>query len=70
MSKGTDIIGNRYGKLVVIEKVQNNPSKWLCQCDCGNQSIVFRSNLVRGLTKSCGYGMWKKKHGKYGTPDM
>lgn len=34
-------IGNRYGKLLVIEKAikpEGRPkgAYWLCQCDCGN----------------------------------
>ena len=34
-------IGNRYGKLVVIERVPKPEGRpkgayWLCQCDCGN----------------------------------
>ena len=26
----------------------------LCRCDCGEESIVFASNLRRGTTRSCG----------------
>jgi len=55
-----DITGNRYGMLVVIEKVngeferkRNTGAKWLCKCDCGRIIKVKRSSLVRGLTKSC-----------------
>ena len=29
-------------------------SRWLCQCECGNQTIVNSGSLRRGLTKSCG----------------
>ena len=29
-------------------------SMWLCQCDCGNDTIVESSNLITGNTKSCG----------------
>lgn len=25
-----------------------------CVCDCGNTSVVYKCNLVRGFTKSCG----------------
>jgi hypothetical protein len=29
-------------------------SKWMCICSCGKETLVFKSNLVRGHTKSCG----------------
>jgi len=50
-------IGNRYGKLVVLERAENNKygdAQWLCQCDCGNQTIVKGVSLRNGHTKSCG----------------
>ena len=51
-----NMIGERYGKLVVVslDKVENNVSYWKCICDCGNYTIVSNSNLVTGNTKSCG----------------
>ena len=51
------LIGKRFGKLVVVEQVESSPSgasRWLCQCDCGNQRIVLGYNLNRGTTVSCG----------------
>lgn len=29
-------------------------TKWLCECDCGNKTIVTQKNLCNGNTKSCG----------------
>lgn len=54
-----DEIGNRYGKLVVIEQAGSvaGQAVWLCQCDCGNQHVVIGGNLRRGNVKSCGCGM-------------
>lgn len=52
-----DIENKRFGRLIVIKKVKienTKNSKWLCLCDCGNQTIVFRQALVREYTKSCG----------------
>lgn len=52
-----DIIGNRYGRLTVLEYAgqgQGWKHLYLCQCDCGNTKIIQRSNLIRGLSKSCG----------------
>ena len=57
MSKPLNLIGQRFGKLVVINRADNSKSgksKWLCRCDCGKEKIIFSTNLVRGLTHSCG----------------
>lgn len=57
MSKAIDITGNRYGRLVVIRRVENNKrgqAMWLCQCDCGNEVISDKHRLSSGNTKSCG----------------
>lgn len=56
-----DLTGRKFGRLTVIcraEEVENRYSirrpSWLCQCDCGNQTIVIGANLREGMTKSCG----------------
>ena len=57
MSKPNNLIGQRFGKLVVLERAENDKfgkTRWLCQCDCGNQKIINGSSLKRGLTISCG----------------
>jgi hypothetical protein len=50
--------GERFGKLVVLERVRGKEdikySKWLCRCDCGKEKIIKGTNLVQGKTKSCG----------------
>lgn len=51
------LIGQRFGKLVVIEKADNNKFGhvcWKCQCDCGGITIVDATNLRNGNTSSCG----------------
>ena len=50
------MIGQRFGRLVVIAKTGNidRNTTWLCQCDCGNQKAVRQYCLKRGTTKSCG----------------
>ena len=56
MSVG-DLIGIRFGRLVVESRVANNPSgktRWSCRCDCGATKTVFATNLNRGLSLSCG----------------
>lgn len=54
-------IGKRFGKLVVVAKAKdyvspsgNHLSQFKCKCDCGNTTVVTRTSLVTGETKSCG----------------
>lgn len=47
-----DVIGNKYGKLTVIENVSGSKRK--CRCECGNIIIVNFHSLQRGATQSCG----------------
>lgn len=57
MKEFSSLIGKRFGKLTVIEQAASNSRgarRWVCQCECGNQTVVLSSNLTRGHTKSCG----------------
>lgn len=48
--------GDRYGRLVLVakaEKVGTN-SRWLCRCDCGNETTVYACALSQNNTQSCG----------------
>lgn len=52
-----DIKGQKFGRLVVLEKAGVNRSRnilWLCECCCGNKTIVSANHLRSGHTKSCG----------------
>ena len=52
-----NIENQKFGKLLVLRmsgKTKSGNIKWLCQCDCGNQSVVVGSKLRNGSTKSCG----------------
>ena len=52
-----DLIGKRFGRLVVIERnglVKRHHLLWKCKCDCGNEKNVSSTNLLREATKSCG----------------
>lgn len=51
-----DLVGQRFGKLTVIEEayVKNYARYWRCKCDCGNETIVQTRKLKCGDTKSCG----------------
>jgi hypothetical protein len=49
------IIGQRFNRLVVLEKSHRKNSRWywLCQCDCGNQTSVSSKDLKNGNVGSC-----------------
>ena len=57
-----DLTGQKFGRLIVIKRVENHikqPSgqiktKWLCECECGNKTEVTSSELKTGKTQSCG----------------
>lgn len=54
--RAQDLTGNVYNQLTVLGPVENNQRniKWLCQCSCGNQAVVYGSNLKNNKTRSCG----------------
>lgn len=57
MAKAVNLIGKRFGRLLVIKRVENDKrgqTKWLCQCDCGKQVEVNGYSLTHEKTKSCG----------------
>lgn len=47
-------IGTKINNLTILERLDTTPTKYKCQCDCGNIVEVFRTNLKNGSTKSCG----------------
>lgn len=57
----SSIEGQRFGRLVVIERITDYTSeghrvriKYRCQCDCGNITESLKDSLLKGRTKSCG----------------
>lgn len=51
-----DLSGQTFGRLKVIERVIKDEKRgfWLCECACGNRTIVKGVNLINGHTLSCG----------------
>lgn len=51
-----DLISKTFNRLTVIEEVQSleKDSHWLCQCECGNKTVVRGNAIKSGTTKSCG----------------
>lgn len=60
MGKIKNEVGNRYGRLLVMEMLpplatdKNHFALARCRCDCGNETVTRGSNLRRGETNSCG----------------
>ena len=56
-------IGDKYGKLTVIEKSNNDYitsfgyhiPKYICKCECGNYTEILEYSLTNNRTKSCGH---------------
>jgi len=61
-----DLTGRRFHKLKVIKfiDIQNETSRWLCRCDCGNTTVLPSRKI--GRTKSCGCLSETHGHTKYG----
>lgn len=49
-----NIVGQRFGRLIVVNEDLNKPNSWICQCDCGATKSVDRKDLISGNTRSCG----------------
>lgn len=71
----TDLMGLRFGRLIVLSRAQSNyrcDAMWKCLCGCGKSIIVRAWCLRSGNTRSCGClqrevtalnGLKNKKHG-------
>lgn len=63
-----NIVGERFGKLVVVARLPNRGRTvmWRCQCDCGSEASCSTSNLRGGNSTSCGcsrvrHGLWRTR---------
>lgn len=60
--RGLDLTGRKFGNLTAIslaEPIIGKTKRWNCECDCGVEGckktvVVFRGNLMRRHTRSCG----------------
>lgn len=56
MSKKLYLVGQRFGRLLVLEPAgtsKHNKTQSLCRCDCGTEKVILNSHLLNGNTKSC-----------------
>lgn len=56
MGRFVDLIGKRFGRLVVVKRQgkQHSHVTWCCQCDCGMEVVIASNHLRTGHTVSCG----------------
>jgi len=55
--KSPNLVGGKFGKLTVIEKLNEKRygyHLWKVQCDCGTYDVAITSHLKSGNKKSCG----------------
>jgi hypothetical protein len=70
-----NLTGRRFGKWLVLwytKRRSGGKAIWVCQCDCGIIREVVSSNLLGGLTTSCGTCTPRKgpmTHGASYTPE-
>lgn len=56
-----DMTNLRFGELIVLGQAEDEITakgtrhiRWLCKCDCGNETITRGASLRNGHTRSCG----------------
>lgn len=54
----TDLVGKRFGRLVVTEYLgtdnKGKKAQWRCKCDCGGEKICYGTELLIKKYTSCG----------------
>ena len=55
-NNGRDLLGERFGALVVIAQAESRDGHrfWHCECACGTRKAIRASSLINGNIKSCG----------------
>lgn len=71
-----DLSGQRFGRLLVVSRSPSDGKpRWLCRCDCGQDTIVKARHLRGGETTSCGcfrrevIGDRQRTHGMRNSPE-
>lgn len=61
MPKLIDLTGQRFERLLVIERAgsRKGQTMWRCRCDCGNERVIQSSSLTGGRSRSCGCLHWE-----------
>lgn len=68
MGKKYDLVGQKFHCLKVVGLAEPKMYKcgllekrWLCKCDCGNETDSNTTLLLRGIKKSCGCKAYQLK---------
>lgn len=76
MPKQPNLIGEKFGRLVVIKSIRGPIGPlWECECACGGSATLSTNRLRSGNTSSCGCLRADRRievqttHGKTGTPE-
>lgn len=75
LGKFENLKGKNFGKLTVLERIENKGEKvcWICFCECGNYKNVLSVHLKDGAITNCGcvkkqiISKANTKHGKSNT---
>lgn len=69
--KKIDIIGKKFGRLTVVSYSHSKGYRhyYLCKCDCGNEKIILKGNLLQGYTQSCGCLQKERASDAHSLPD-
>lgn len=68
--KTKNLSGQRFERLVAVRPVERRKNAhilYVCQCDCGKQTLATCSNLKSGHTQSCGCLMRERTSAANGT---
>lgn len=55
--KKDDMLNKTFGKLTVLKRVENYKDghiKYLCKCDCGNETTIAGRDIRTSKIRSCG----------------
>lgn len=64
-SCSASIVGQRFGKWIVLKEDPSRPRCVICQCDCGTIKSVYSGSLKQGLSLSCGCLKSEKAKGHF-----
>jgi hypothetical protein len=68
MSNKINLIGQRFGKLIVLSensiRTNSGQIRWNCKCDCGLETITRGYDIINGRTTSCGCNTGGHKEGE------
>lgn len=61
-----ELIGNKFGRLTILEFVERRQYKDIvkCECECGKMGNFYLAHLLNGRTKSCGCLKNEQNHKK------